>query len=538
MKNVELPIGLYVDGQYKHITEVVSGLECDCVCPECGKELYAVNKKGNKQQKHFRHAHDSACEKALETVLHKYAKQVIAEKRTLFTPKHIRKIKPISDINGIVHTIDPVLIPEQRYEFDRVLVEKSSFDRKIPDLIGCFDDSFLNIEVYVRHKVEEEKISVFRRNNALLIEIDLSSLDKDSILDREKLHKIIIEDPSNKTWLSHPAGDEKHSCAKKNLIDKVFEIDKNILEKNGYSKGKYSEAIVAARKELSHAFHTLHDYMKTDRLNIRRMHLDKNKNPNKVPFFCNYKLDHEWIFSWHRSLWQAYVYKEYIRGKSIEQTNPVDINSIAKNLRLIYGPISELDKLDNIRSDISAEANSLLKHLFTTEEDMLLPSIYGMIFLYLDFLDQCGIVYKEGAGYFIKNESYKQDVKVVSEKFHLSDIYRHYPNIYARNIDNIIVFDLDISVTRSELIIASIKRALELSEGHGRICRGCSMISQKQDGATCPFCDSRDMNHQFIVNSGLITGYGSYAIQLDAMVKKSYIKNMKMRSLSIVQLWI
>lgn len=69
---IKLPYALK-NGDLIRISEVSSGKQNDCLCPECKRPLIA--KKGNKVAHHFAHGNDANCN--LESALHKTAKLLI-----------------------------------------------------------------------------------------------------------------------------------------------------------------------------------------------------------------------------------------------------------------------------------------------------------------------------------------------------------------------------------------------------------------------------------------------------------------------------
>lgn len=68
-----LTFGLSKSGQLTHISEVSSGLACDCVCPSCKVTLVA--KKGKINSHSFSHNESNICIGAIETALHLAAKK-------------------------------------------------------------------------------------------------------------------------------------------------------------------------------------------------------------------------------------------------------------------------------------------------------------------------------------------------------------------------------------------------------------------------------------------------------------------------------
>jgi len=80
-------VALDVNGNFISINQVSSGLACNCSCPGCGRRLIA--KKGAVQAHHFAHyaeALQDACTSAGESALHRFAKDILAERREISLP--------------------------------------------------------------------------------------------------------------------------------------------------------------------------------------------------------------------------------------------------------------------------------------------------------------------------------------------------------------------------------------------------------------------------------------------------------------------
>ena len=82
---VLLPYGQASDGRLVRASEVPAGLGCGCTCPACGAPLVA--RRGGVRIAHFAHAVDRACASAHETMLHRLAKQLIADGTALTLPE-------------------------------------------------------------------------------------------------------------------------------------------------------------------------------------------------------------------------------------------------------------------------------------------------------------------------------------------------------------------------------------------------------------------------------------------------------------------
>ena len=80
-----LPFGEAPDGRLLRASAVPAGLACGCACPGCGATLVA--RRGGRRAAHFAHATGRACASAHETVLHRLAKQLIADGAPLALPE-------------------------------------------------------------------------------------------------------------------------------------------------------------------------------------------------------------------------------------------------------------------------------------------------------------------------------------------------------------------------------------------------------------------------------------------------------------------
>jgi hypothetical protein len=72
----ELVYGLLPDGALTHVSDVPSGLACNCTCPACGRTLIA--RKGKVKVEHFsHHGAGTGCGKNAETNAHAWAKEML-----------------------------------------------------------------------------------------------------------------------------------------------------------------------------------------------------------------------------------------------------------------------------------------------------------------------------------------------------------------------------------------------------------------------------------------------------------------------------
>lgn len=186
------------DGQLQFIRDVDTGLACGCSCPSCGKSVVA--KKGQIRKHHFAHYEATTCQGAVESTLHRLAKELLTELPTFEIPQYVFEKKRKTRTGKLIsHKVTvarggPVTI-------DRVRVEQRD-DGFIPDILIESKGKSLIVEVAVTHKVARAKSRKLRRRNLPAIEIRLDPID--SFRPREELKEKLQTVSSCKVWLFHP----------------------------------------------------------------------------------------------------------------------------------------------------------------------------------------------------------------------------------------------------------------------------------------------------------------------------------------------
>jgi hypothetical protein len=186
-----LVFGERADGTIVHVSEVPSGLDCNCVCPGCGTRLVA--RKGDKKDHHFGHYGDedgSPCRTGPETALHKFAKEVLARRLELGLP-------PLTIDDGHGRWVG---YTGGRYGFDAALLE-NGLGEIVPDVIVRKGERHLLVEFKVTHACDGAKIARIVAMDAAAIEIDLSGLPRDT--SRADLEDAILTTAPRK-WLHNP----------------------------------------------------------------------------------------------------------------------------------------------------------------------------------------------------------------------------------------------------------------------------------------------------------------------------------------------
>ncbi|MDP4270690.1 MAG: competence protein CoiA family protein [Bacteroidota bacterium] len=190
--DIKLPYGLE-NGELVSIDDVENGLACNCVCPNCGETLIA--RKGNIREHHFAHYKSDDCGWTGESVIHKIAKEIIANSRTIKLPNLIWSYNPVIAIYG-----------ERTILIDNVKLEQK-IGSIIPDIIIETKGRELLVEIKVSHGIDRNKFLKIKKLDIPTIEIDVkelvSSLFKkgDYFLRSASFEEALIDSDKNKYWI-------------------------------------------------------------------------------------------------------------------------------------------------------------------------------------------------------------------------------------------------------------------------------------------------------------------------------------------------
>ena len=191
-----------------HISEVESGLRCNCSCPACGERLIAKKGKNITPQNHFAHESKQQCEHAYETSLHYDAKRIIEEKKRITLP-YRKPLFDTSNLNGFYFSGFDLrnfgTIISLPYNVDNVILEKR-LHNIVPDIKCTINGVVLLIEIAVTSKVQKEKQEKIQEIGLPVIEVDLSKLD--STIEKEELTFYVIDNIRNKTWFGNKKDDK------------------------------------------------------------------------------------------------------------------------------------------------------------------------------------------------------------------------------------------------------------------------------------------------------------------------------------------
>jgi Competence protein CoiA-like family len=153
------------------IQEAENGIACKLRCPACSEPLVA--KQGQQIQWHFAHASGLNCEGAIETALHRLAKEIIAN------ASRIR----LSDNEYFAFSTANIEAPIDNYRVDVLLTNTLTSQQLI-------------VEIFVTHLATASKINQLNHLDYTVLEVDLSAEDPN--IEVSKLTDLVLECPSNR----------------------------------------------------------------------------------------------------------------------------------------------------------------------------------------------------------------------------------------------------------------------------------------------------------------------------------------------------
>lgn len=196
----KIPFGLK-DGRVIHIADSVHGKGCGCICMACGHPLIASNKRPRKVAMYFKHDSGSDCAGALETALHRAAKEALLRHKQVLLPALSKEIS-LQASDGRRFS-DRVKIASQLVTATEVLVE-SWQDGIRPDVVFTVNDEKIFIEIKVTHGVPPEKAAAIEARNLQAIEIDVAGLPAECLVSQQAFDEAVCALPRIRRWIYCP----------------------------------------------------------------------------------------------------------------------------------------------------------------------------------------------------------------------------------------------------------------------------------------------------------------------------------------------
>lgn len=310
---IKLPFGLNENNILVHIADAKNGRKCNCICPACRNPLVAVN-NGNKRQKHFRHDTDIDCKTGLESAIHLAAKQIILEKKKITLPELIN-IQTAMDSKHFEHKEKETIVHAGTMSFNTIEAEKDLHGMKF-DLWAEKSNTPLIIEIFYRHKVDEQKKDKIFKANISAIEIDLSDLTAENVKDWDDFWAH-INDPKRSRWLHNTKTESVAAKLKENLRKKIQNKEQLYKQDEIRAREQYAKDEI----RFTHALRGLQN-IRDNPEHISLLQEVAETHPvwqntrkylkhawNDLPAFINAPvIDGDWIFGCDRRVWQSAFY--------------------------------------------------------------------------------------------------------------------------------------------------------------------------------------------------------------------------------------
>lgn len=175
---VNLKYALDKDGNLVHVDKVPNGLDCNCFCPKCKDKLKARH-EGKKYAHCFAHLPGADCVGAVESALHKMAKEVLLREKKIILPA--------------TNTSASRLL-----RFDEVKSEVHYPELKLrPDCVGYYGDKVLWIEFKRSHEVDVKKKGKIISAKIDCIEIDINGCQQDF----DEVKTFLTDSDSSRIWI-------------------------------------------------------------------------------------------------------------------------------------------------------------------------------------------------------------------------------------------------------------------------------------------------------------------------------------------------
>ena len=417
-----VPFGLR-EGRAWAPAEVTKGKACGCVCPGCHAPLAAKAQHSRRRRPHFAHLTDTGCHAGRETGIHFRAKQIIAERGELLIPAWIGDLLDMPnpprarDDEGRFHEGEKVDYPAVQTFLHDIQPERS-FETYQPDIWARDEVGELLIEIRVTHAVDDRKAGRVQAHGRRMIEIDLSSLHRDTPHDAEAFEYAVLFEGSNRAWISCPEAVSSWHASKQDL-------DRRISDRNAWlavqrelanqaalacleheallAKDKASRRDYVCKLERSkHAadLAQLKDLASPERIKKVLREYQANAEPRiselldaaspAVRAACLRVHQDAWIFGVDPVLWQLLAYEQFVAKRQPgDRFNQKEVAEWARRSFPFERPLYRLFITQYAKRAEARRAGFAKRRLgywaFSEEENALIPNFYAPI---NDFIDR------------------------------------------------------------------------------------------------------------------------------------------------------
>ncbi|NWN92874.1 hypothetical protein HLV39_15380 [Marinobacter adhaerens] len=329
--DLQIPFGLREDRLLRP-DEVVSGLACSCICPECKSPLQARHRTNPNHRSYFAHHRAVDCPGGYETAVHSMAIQILFDSGCVTIPE--KKIRLRSHLPNEADLIEDFVFPSRCVVFQDCVYEtrvreEESLRRWRPDLTATLkNDAILYVEVAVTHESEIEKT----RDLDNLMEIDLSRLPRAIVDDAEKFERQVLELAPRK-WFRCSLYDDLPIVHKKlEALKTRHEYERQARQEVQARFDREKARKTEARSQHASKIAALHAVMENtgyaERMNYlsglseagiayaKQQLAGECGSGEALPAAVNRSVSGDWLFNGHPIAWQGFIFDNYIYRKS------------------------------------------------------------------------------------------------------------------------------------------------------------------------------------------------------------------------------
>lgn len=186
-------------GQLIHIDATRRGKACHCRCLACGEALIA--RHGDIKAHSFAHESGTECRYAMDAMLSRLAKELIAARACFRTPALTVKAMRAGPIGAIKCE---EIIPSRNLPVESVGVEWR-VDRQRPSVVMVIKGRELLLEITHAHHLDAHKRAAIKKLGLPAVEMYLSELRFENV---EQFERLLIDDTRNKQWILNPKAHE------------------------------------------------------------------------------------------------------------------------------------------------------------------------------------------------------------------------------------------------------------------------------------------------------------------------------------------
>lgn len=399
----KIPFGLK-DGRLHYVLDVPGKSACGCVCPGCGAALVAVNGPDRQVVEHFRHKAAVECVGALETALHRAAKQVLLDELRTALPA-VKETLSVTTSDGAVLT-EAVSLPS-------VVVVASSGREEVglegcrPDVVFEVDGHQLNIEVRVTHAVDAEKQARVEASGIATLEIDLSRVDLGEIRNMPTFVTLVCEAVPRRQWIYSPRLERARARARTRLEERRGAHEAELARQREEEDARAlqhqrrvldrQQARAARRAQHPEAMALLAQAMDADWLARRARQWPRQTRyalqqgvGDEVPDKLFAEVPGDWIMEAHSADWQAFVLDTLF--PAVPTSEPVTPGTLTSRVVAHFGILA------GVQAVVTLETAQRL-HPHDEQHDILMPeelrkvrSPLDVVTAYLAHLHRLGLV--------------------------------------------------------------------------------------------------------------------------------------------------